>query len=186
MKPFNLKLKLNIKLARREKVMILGGLSLLSALLLWELALSPLIADANKLEKQIVSEQQQLKELALLAKEYKSLKEVTGGFEATLKKRPQDFALFSMLETLAGAVKIKEHIKYMKPSKSKKTEKGGLISSSVEIRLEGITMEQLFDYMNRIEDPANVVWVKRLSIKRNQEEQGMIEATMQVSTLEIG
>jgi general secretion pathway protein M len=100
--------------------------------------------------------------------------------EQSLTKREPGFALFSYLERAAGTAKVKENIKSMKPSTSKG--QGDYKESTVEVRIEAITLQQLVDYLYRIESPDKVVFVKRMSIQSNKKGKGYIDAILQVLT----
>ena len=77
---------------------------------------------------------------------------------------------------------VKEKIKYMKPSTSKGT--GPYKESMVEMKLEGITLEQLAGYLHRVELPQKAIIIKRISVKENVREAGSLEAVLQAITYE--
>jgi hypothetical protein len=117
-----------------------------------------------------------------LSAEYQCLQKNSGGINAALAKREKGFTLFSLLEGLASEAGLKDRIKYIKPSATQI--KGKYKTSSVEMQFEAINMPQLFDYLYRVEDPKNVVRIKRISVKKHKEKTGYVDATLQVSTVE--
>ena len=70
----------------------------------------------------------------------------------------------------------------MKPSASKST--GPYKESMVEMKLEGITLKQLVNYLYRVESPENVISIKRISIKENKRETGYLDVILQVLTVQ--
>jgi general secretion pathway protein M len=118
-----------------------------------------------------------------LSAEYSAVKGDSGGIEQRLGARGTGFNLFSLLEGVATQAGLKDNLKYIKPSSSQL--EGKYTISSVEMQFEQITMTQLFTYLHRVEDPANVLWIDRLSIRKQKQQSGYIDATLQVSTLQL-
>ena len=78
-------------------------------------------------------------------------------------KRQQNFSPFSRLEELAGQTGIRSKIQYMKPIVS--TPSDAYEEESVEIKMEGITLEQFIQYLYQIENSPQFMKIKRLHIK---------------------
>ncbi len=53
------------------------------------------------------------------------------------------------------------------------------------MKLEAITLEQLARYLYRVETSPNMVEVKKIAISKKDDKQGLINAVMQVQTVEI-
>ena len=70
----------------------------------------------------------------------------------------------------------------MKPSTS--TGSGPNKESSVEMKLEGITLGQMINYLYQIESPDSLVSVKRISVKENKGQTGYLDAILQVITFQ--
>jgi general secretion pathway protein M len=174
--------RINVKLARREKIIVCAGASFLGLFLFLYVLVFPFFSSRAGLRRSIQVDQERLKEVMLLSAEYQALQGGSGGIGKVLADRDTGFTLFSLLEKQAGQAGLKDRIKYMKPSKSQA--KGQYKISSVEMQFEQITMRQLFDYLYRIEDPKNIVNVKRTSIRKHKEKSGHVDATLQVSTIE--
>ena len=68
----------------------------------------------------------------------------------------------------------------MKPSDSKGP--GDYRESTVEIKLESITIDQLTDYLYRIEAPEELIFIKRISISDNKREEGYLDSIISVFT----
>jgi general secretion pathway protein M len=98
----------------------------------------------------------------------------------SLAQRGQDFAIFSFLEELANKTGIKNNIMYMKPAL---TTPGELFrESSVEMRLEGIALQQLTRYLYDIEQAPQLLRVRRMHIKPRAANPDQLDVTFQVST----
>lgn len=174
--------RINIKLARREKIIVSAGACLVGLFVLLVFFVFPFFSGRTKARRSIEVDKQRLQEVMNLSVEYEALQRQPGGVQEALAGRDKGFTLFAFLEGVAGQAGLKDRIKYIKPSTSQ--DKGQYKVSSVEMQFEGITMRQLFDYLHRIEDPENVVKIKRISIKKHKEKSGYVDATMQALTFQ--
>lgn len=174
--------RINVKLARREKIIVSAGACLVGLFVLLRFFVFPFFSGRTKLRRSIEVDKQRLQEVMNLSVEYEALQTKPGGMQKVLADRKRGFTLFALLEGVAGQAGLKDRIKYIKPSTSQ--DKGQYKVSSVEMQFEGITMRQLFDYLHRIEDPKNVVKIKRISIKKHKEKSGYVDATMQALTVQ--
>ena len=104
--------------------------------------------------------------------------------DAGIKKRPKSFTLFSFIDKLAGTSGIKSNIVYMKPSTSN-LKNSAYTLSMVEIKMTSLTMEQLTAFLYGIEDPANMVWIKRISISKGDKNESLLNSVLQVETFQL-
>ena len=122
--------------------------------------------------------------MQLLQAEYQSLTRNARNDEAQLKKRAKGFRLFSFLDGLAGQSNIKSNIIYMKPSTSN-LKNSPYTLSTVEMKINDLTMEQLLNFLYGVENSPNMVWVKRISISRGEKEEDLLNAILQVETYQM-
>ena len=169
-----------MQLAKREKYVVTVGASALIIFFLFQLLISPFFDRKERLQKGIVSKKEDLKEIALLASEYKAHQQDSQEILQVLSLRKKGFTLFSFLDEAAGKAEVKKYIKYMKPSISK--EEGTYQETMVEMKLEALTLEQLVRYLYRIEIPIDLIVIKRISIQANKREKGYLDAILQVMT----
>jgi general secretion pathway protein M len=72
----------------------------------------------------------------------------------------------------------------MKPTK--KVQKNSPYKlSRVEMKLDAITLEQLTNYLYRVETSKNMVDIRKISISKKDKKQGLLTAVLQVETVEI-
>lgn len=169
-----------MKIAKREKYFVSIGACILIIFFLLQFIVLPFFEKKERLKIDIQNKEKDLKELSLLSAEYQSLKQNSQNLEKILAKREKNFNLFSFLEKSAGEAKVKDHIKYMKPSTVK--DSGLFKESMVEMKLEGVTINQLLDYLFRIEEPEEIIFIKRITINDNNKEKGYLDSILQVMT----
>ena len=175
---------IKLKLNKRERYSLIAGISAVVVFLVVQFGIFPFIDAREQVKRSIAQNERVLKEVSLLADQYRSLKADSGQMKKALAQRPGDFTLFSFLEKEAGNAGIKPNITYMKPSNSR--EDGPWRESSVELKLENITLGQLVEYLHRVESPSNLVAVKRISVKQSKEGSGYLSVVLQMVTYTMG
>ncbi|MBW2636387.1 MAG: type II secretion system protein M [Deltaproteobacteria bacterium] len=155
---------MKLKLTNREKYYVGGGLLLLVLFLVVQLVLIPFIDAKERAHRSVMANEKVLKEMYSLSADYRALQGGSLDINQALSRRSKDFTLFSFLEKQAGKAGVKQNIKYMKPSTSVET--GPYTESSVEMKLDNITLKQLVEYLHLVESRKQLVSVKRISVKQ--------------------
>jgi general secretion pathway protein M len=181
-KPISLPFNLNLQ--RREKLAVMAAGIILVVLLFLEVIVFPIVDRGDELRQQIEFKIKALQEMQTLKAEFAALSRFSKDMENGIKKRPRTFTLFSFMDKLAGSSGIKSNIAYMKPS-SANLKNSAYTLSSVEIKLNSLTMAQLTTFLYGIENSANMVWIKRLSISRGDGNQSLLNSVLQVETFEL-
>jgi general secretion pathway protein M len=171
-----------MKLAKREKYLVSFAAIAIALFLIFQFLVFPFFEERKRIQRGIRAREEGLKEMVRLEAEYQIHKKGFQGIKQILARREKGFTLFSFLEKAAGESELKGHIKYMKPSDSKGT--GPYKESMVEMKLEGITLNQLVGYLYRIESAENIVSIKRISIQENKKESGYLDTILQVLTFQ--
>jgi general secretion pathway protein M len=171
-----------MKLAKREKYLVSIAVCAIAVFLLFQFLIFPFFEERKRIQRGIRAKEAGLKEITRLGAEYRVHKKGFQGIDQILAKRSKGFTLFSFLEKAAGETELKGHIKYMKPSSSVGT--GPYKESMVEMKLDGITLNQLVGYLYLIESPENIINIKRISIKENRKESGYLDVILQVLTFQ--
>jgi general secretion pathway protein M len=169
-----------MKLGRREKLVIIAGGVAVVLLLFYRFGLSPAIERMRMLDRLVAIKERDLHQMKTLRETYLAQKRLMEEVNRSLAQRGQDFAIFSFLEDLANKTGIKNNIMYMKPAL---TTPGELFrESSVEMRLEGIALQQLTRYLYDIELAPQLLRVRRMHIKPRPANPDLLDVTFQVST----
>jgi general secretion pathway protein M len=171
-----------MKIAKRERHLLMLAAGVIVSILLFELMIRPFFAEKKRLDKGVVTKRVELEELTRKSAEYQALRTNEQDIRTRLSKRQQTVTLFAFLEQEAEKGGIKGKIEYMKPSVS--DGEGPYKESLVEMKLQGVTLKQLTGYLYRIESPEQIIGVKRISIKEDKKESGYLDVILQVLTLE--
>jgi general secretion pathway protein M len=166
----------------RERLFLGGAGAMLVLFLIFKLTIDPLFKHSADLDRQIVTARHQLAELRTMQQEYQRQKTVVDSINSQLK-RQQNFAIFSRLEEFAGQTGIRNKILYMKPTVSTPSEVYN--EESVEVKMEGVTLEQLVRYLHQIENSPQLLKIKRLEIKPRVDNRQILTATFRVSAFTL-
>lgn len=172
-----------INLNKREKLSVIAAAAALFIFVLLQFLVFPLLEKNDRLSSKLISRQHELEQIRLLQAEYRQTSQKAEQAQRFIKRRRRGFTLFSFLETLAGKTNVKNNIAYMRPTST--ADKDSLYRLSlVEMKLADITTSQLMAYLHGIEASNNMIFVKRLSISKEERKADLITTVFQVETLE--
>ena len=169
-----------MKLGGREKVAIVVGGAAVALVLFFQFGLAPALERMKMLDRLVAQKEREVQEMKGLRETYLSQKAVMEELNRSLSRRGQEFAIFSLLEDLANKSGMKSNIMYMKPALSSTGEL--YRESSVEMKLEGVALQQLIRYLYEIESAPQFLRIRRLHIKPRAANPDMLDVTVQVST----
>jgi general secretion pathway protein M len=167
-------------LTMSQKYYLLGGGIFVVGVLVVQFAVVPLIETKKKVHNSITANEKVLREVSSLASEYNIFKQRSDEIQKALARRPQNFALFSYLERKADETGLKQNIKSMNPSKMSSV--GAYEETSVEIKLEKITLKQLTSFLYSVESPQDIIRTKKMSVNKMKESPEYLSALLQVIT----
>ena len=170
-------------LQRREKIAIAAACAALLLFLILQLIIFPIMNRRTRLSKAIITKTSNLQEIHSLKAEYQSKSRSSVDMERRLKRRQDTFTLFSLIDRLAGKSGIKGNIIYMKPSTAN-IKNSSLKLSTVEMKLNSLTMEQLTTFLHGVENIRNVVWIKRITLSKGDKNQDLLNVVLQVETFQ--
>lgn len=173
-----------IKLTRREKYAIYAAAGIICLFVIIQFIVFPTVDKIEQQERALQVKTRMLEEMVALKSEYDAIKKNTDVSKVQFARRERGFTLFSFLDKLTGEAGIKGNITYMKPSTSVQKNSPYKISK-VEMKLQGLTMQQLTSYLHMVETSKNMVRIKKLSISKTGKQEGFIDAVLQVETSEI-
>jgi hypothetical protein len=172
-----------INLNRREKMAVAAAAAGLVIFCGLQWGILPLLDQSERLSRAIAAKTLVLDELVQLRAQAQALDHQVEASKGQLAQRNPQFSLFSFLDQLTGQIGIKDKIVYMKPSTSPGKD-GGPKIALVEMKLQGLTLAQLVDYLHQIETSTNMIRVQWLAITKGDKSEGFIDAVLQAETIE--
>ncbi len=171
------------KLSRREKIIVAAGGGALALFGLIQLLIVPIFEHRAQLRRSVQAKAAILAHMHQLQSEAEEIRSRSQAAEGRFRQREKGFTLFSFLDQLAGQNRVKERVSYMRPTKIEQ-KNSPFTLSRVEMKLEGVTLEQLASYIHGVESSRNMASVTKLSITRRDQKEGLLDAILQVDTLE--
>lgn len=172
-----------IKLNKREKYYVSAAIGFIVLFVIIQFIVFPVLDKRNTLQRRVSANAERLEKMRALEKEYQTLHARSDQAKTQLTGREAGFTLFSFLDGLVGKIGLKDQISYMKPSSSA-TQDPRFKLSSVEMKFQAITLEQLTQYLFQVETTGKSAQVKRISITQTSKQEGFLDVVLQVETLE--
>ncbi|MDH4205967.1 MAG: hypothetical protein OEV45_10600 [Desulfobacteraceae bacterium] len=171
------------KLTKREKYAIYALSGAILLFILIQFIVFPSIDKRKRLKRTLQVKEDALLEMIALKSDYNAIEKRTNLAKVRFENREKGFTLFSFLDSLTGKARIKEYVTYMKPSTTVQKDNSYKISQ-VEMKLKGLTLQQLTTYLHMVETSKNMVYIKRLSISKTGEQESFVDVVLQVETVE--
>jgi len=172
-----------LMLQRREQLLVIGAGVLVLLLALFTFVIDPIRERAANLDRRLVTAGRQLAELRTLRDDYRRQKRVIDRMDARLRRQRRNFAIFSYLEQVAGRAGVQDKIQSMNtlaspPNTEYKEE-------SVEVRMEGVTLQQLVEYLHRVENSPQILRIKRLQVGPTRENRQLLSVRLRISVFSL-
>ena len=174
---------ISMKLNRREKLAVMAGIGCLCLFIVVKFGVFPFMDKKERLQRSLRTSQHNLEEIRLLRAEYESLTRAGEKAKKRFKQRPKGFTLLSFLVQLAGEVGIKDRMSSMKPTLTQQKDSPYKVSL-VEMKLTGLNLQQVTEYIYKIETSKNMVSIKRISMTKSDDQKGILNVVLQAETLE--
>ena len=169
-----------MKLGGREKMAIVVGGVAVALVLFFQFGLAPALGRMKMLDRDLARKEREVQEMKTLRASYLTQKAVMEELNRSLSQRGPEFAIFKILEDLANKSGTKSTIVSMNPALSTAGEL--YREESVDMKLEGVALQQLIQYLYEIERAPQLLRVRRLAIKPRPANPDMLDVTFQVST----
>lgn len=157
------------KLSRREQDMVLAAAFALIVFILIRFMLFPFLDKRQMFFNQLESKEKSLKKMSEFELRYQEIEQSAMAEKDAVMKRDKNFTLFSFLDSLAQEAGIKENIAYMKPLE-RKSDNRNIIISTVKVKIDGIVMQQVVEFLHKIETSNNFVKITSLSMSKLTDE----------------
>ena len=173
-----------IRFSKREKYMVYAAAGFIAVFMVCRLMVFPVIDKKERLQRALATGSRDLVEIQAVAAEYSRIQQQSSAVRRQMTSVKAGFTLFSFLEKMAGLTKLKDRIAYMKPSDAAPKNSPFKIST-VEMKIQAVTLQQLVDYLYKIETSDHAVQLKRIAIVKAKKAKGLITATMEIESYRI-
>ena len=174
------------EMTRRERMFLIwgGGLALL-------ILVYGLVAGADRyssrlrdLDRLAQKKQQDLQALLGLTQNYEGLKRDVGQLEGKIDRDQGTFSLLAFLETTAAATDLRSKIASIKPQPLATVDI--YRETSVEVRIENVTLEQVVRFLSALEAAPHFIKVKNVHLRTRFADARFMDATLLIASFEKG
>jgi len=170
-----------MKLDRKQMNYVFFGGLILVALLFYLVVISPALSRQDALSRTIAKRKQDLVRISEIKGKWQDFQTDRSEVQKTITSRGS-FTLLSYLEAVTREIGIDQRIQYIKPVTFPEGE-GKLRPEGIELSLDGVNMEQLVNFLYKIEYSRKLLHVKRIKILRaSREKTSLLKVTLQVNT----
>jgi len=164
----------------RERIIVSVGGAMVAAALVFLLIVDPLLASIDKLDRQAKRKAKDSQELALVAQEYLLKQARIAKLEQRMPIPPAQFSLLAFMEEATTTAQIRDRIVGMQPQAPIAVQ--GYQETSVDLRLDGVTLPQLLALLVAIEQAPYDVQVRHLQMKLKYDNPVNLDATLKIVT----
>lgn len=170
------------RLSSRERTLVGLAAAALSVIIIYTMVWQPIEDARVQLAKRIQVKQRELVDIQLMRDAYLDLKNQFELRQSIIEKADPRFSLFPHIEaTVSQVLGGREKIVSMNPQN--KDLGGAYREDSVELKLNGVSLQQLVDLMYHIEKGAQPLRLTRLQVKKRPREPSAFDVTATVSML---
>jgi general secretion pathway protein M len=166
--------------SQRERIMVSAGGAVIAAVLLFLLIVDPLTASIDKLDRQARRKAKDSQELALVSQEYIAKQARIAKLEQRMPTPPAQFSLLAFMEEATTTAQIRDRIVGMQPQAPLVVQ--GYQETSVDLRLDGVTLPQILALLVAIEQAPYDVQVHHLQMKPKYDNPVNLDATLKIVT----
>ncbi|UCB44279.1 MAG: type II secretion system protein M [Spirochaetota bacterium] len=162
------------RVSNREKILIFVTSVLLVAFLVYQFVFVPLMGVRREYDLEWMTLEKRFHELEALAQRYADEKSYLNALIKTFDTK-KGISVLTFLENIAEDVGIRENIEYIKPRGSET--KDGITRTTVELKIDAISIVDLMRFLYRIEEDRRGVTVSYLRLKpyfKNREKSDVI------------
>lgn len=169
-------------LSNRDKKVLSFGTVFLFVFCVVEFICLPALDKKDKLERELAVQGKAIDEMQELRLDHRELDKKFDRQIHALSQRSKNFTLFSFLDSQASKTNVKKNVVYMKPVNQDKEKKGYRISK-VKVKLKGVYLNNLVDFLYMVETSKNAVDITSLSLTRAGRDKDLLDAVIETQTL---
>ncbi|HBB41829.1 MAG TPA: hypothetical protein DC005_10560 [Proteobacteria bacterium] len=150
-----------MKMSPREQLLVSGAIALVVLMGVGNFVVAPVVGQLSLLDRKVAQKREELTTFAVLEQRYAALNARATAFEERVTHHAAGFSLFVELEAIAKRVEVREKIGSFKPQEHTA---GDYHEQTVEVDLQGLTLEELGRFLGGIETSSEAIYVKRTEI----------------------
>jgi len=169
-------------ISNREKALITGALALLVIFLIYQFVFVPLLRAREEYQNEKIELENQLSNVKILAERYVTDMSYYKTVTRSLRSK-KAISVLTYIENESQSVGIRDNIEYVRPKGSES--KGGIVKSSVEMKIDAIAMRDLLLFLMNIEKNRDGLIVTYLRLKPFFKEKEKVDAVVGITDVTV-
>lgn len=170
-----------MNLTKREKKIISAGAVLLGLFVAFQVFVRPAIGRVRTLRRVLTDKRQVLAELRAKSEEYNVISRELEKVRLEIQRQPEERKILSFVERIQKDCGLMQKVVYMKPSTMVVNDV--YEETTIEIKLQSITLDQLIQFLLKIESSELTIGIRTLDIKRGVRDSNLLDTIIQLVSL---
>ena len=168
-------------LTQREKQFAIGGAVLLGLIIAFQILVQPTLHRVRTLKRIVAEKQEILGELRAKSKEYNALRSQLEQIRLTIERQQRGRQMLSLIERVQKDCGLMQKVVYMTPTTTAISDM--YEKTNVEVKFGAVTLDQIIQFLLKIESSQLVVGVRSLEIKCGVQNSALLDAVIQVANV---
>jgi len=170
-----------MNLTQREKNIIAAGIVLLGLIVTFHIFVRPAISRVRTLRRVLSDKRQVLGELISKSEQYNTISGELEKIRSEIENQPEERKILSFIERIQKECGLLQKIVYIKPSTM--TVNDAYEKTTIEIKLQSITLDQLIQFLLKIESSELTIGIRTLDISRGVKNPSLLDTIVQLVSL---
>ena len=172
-----------IRLTRREKLLAGGLVTFIAAWSIFTVGVKPVLARIETLNRVISGKQQELEKLRARSKEYIFLRNSLDNLRTKVASQQKTFELLPFLESLIEECGLAKNVVTM--GQQVLQIDSNYSETIVKVKLESLLLNQLVDFLCKVESSQVLARTKSLYIKRNATNKDLLDSVVEIQNAKL-
>ena len=167
-----------ISITKKEKQLIAAGVVFVVLVIGFQLFVAPAIKSVKSLESILSAKQKQLAEMRSRSRQYINLSEKLKKVRSKIVGKQAGEQILSVIEQMQSDCGLTPNVVDMKPVTTVVKQK--YEETSIEIKLQAVTLGQLIRFLSKVESSRLFAGVKMLEIRRGVRNSELLDVTVTI------
>jgi hypothetical protein len=170
-----------MQLTRREKMVVFGGLGGLLLLMTAQFVVRPAMEQISTLRRVVTDKRTVLAQMQANATEYQTLQADVTRLRSAIARQHEGRRILSTIESIREACRLPSDALSLKPAAAPLDAE--YQQTTVELRLEGVTLTQLIDFLSRLDALDLAGGITSLDIRSTDPSPTLLKAVVEVAVI---
>ncbi len=170
-----------MNLTQREKQIMAAGAVLFGLIVAFQVFVRPAISRVRTLKRVLSDKRQVLGELLTKSQEYNAISRELEKIRLEIQRQPEERKILSFVERIQKDCGLMQKVVYMKPSTMVVNDV--YEETTIEIKLQSISLDQLIQFLLKIESSELTIGIRTLDIQRGVRDSNLLDTIVQLVSL---